>query len=954
MRARQLQKFFALFLLVAAALCFAPQLRAQDADEGDDSDEPKKPFVNVGVSINPDDSARVTLSAFLPEGSAQDLLPELEALLGCKLQQERDKTYENRVFVLQASCKLNTAKSGLLRTKTISLARLTEAVRGHGAEYFSLQIYLPETEASETLPPAPPPTFPLDKIPSRVRKQIKLAAMYMWTDLNAVPGVIRIQYGYRQATLARTVATLVGFLLLPLILVSWLGRRALDAPADRAPTVWFSYMRWLSWILNFSLIGWYATVETLHCEDLLKFVLSPEIENYRWLPTGIYLTLLWCTPVLIWISCLVLSKKVQEKLRGVSWTQRELALQALYSFCGSFIPLAMWIGALISFAAGGYRTAIFLFVGALIVKLFAKGKLAKLLGMQPHALTSGDLRDVAFAIAQKLRVPLQQIYLIPSGKGRTANAFARTGNTIAFTDYLLNHMSKREVNFVVAHELTHLQKKHPNKLAGIATGIAVGFGMFLGTFRSFLDFSPYMTYGTLIVACTLVTYTFTRRFEYEADAGAVAATSDPYAAISALFKLAQLNLHPLQWSGWSEKWITHPSMMRRAKAIAAHAQIPEVSIPEIAARGVEPTLHYVVPNDAQMKAKVLSTEHKAKNLRWAIFLLLGVALFPPALSALAVQNFSVPVPYRYLVHGGGFAVAIGLYLYVTNFMSAWRLRPLVEKMKTRLEADGSVQADAWGGIPVGLAPADRPRVYEGMTHWDLGFLFVRSDRICYLGEEAAFALRCDQLTDFRLGPGNPSWIRGQRIYIAWKDEERGVSGVFSIAAAYPESAKRLSSRTAELFQQLNRWRSARAASRPLPEALAKLESPQLREVTSQSPGVLLKGGKLFKELFLTAVLAAMVAALFGLPFHLAAFLSGMQLPGQVPLPGAGAGWFVVAAALAIRLFQIAPLFFFKEMPALSAAPIAAGTQPVAKTTEPSTTQPANATAPNATDLVEKK
>jgi len=954
MRARQLQKLPTLFLLIAAALCFAPQIRAQDSDDGDDSDEPSKPFVNLGLSINPDDTARVTLSAFLPLGSAKELVPEIETLLSCKLQQEQGKTYESQVFIFQASCKLDTAKSGLLRTKTISLSRLTEAVRSHGAEYFSLQVYLPDSEASETLPPAPPPAFPMDKIPSRVRKQIRLAAMYMWTDLDAVPSVIRIQYGYRQATLARRAAILVGFLLLPLILVSWLGRRALDAPADRAPTVWFSYMRWLSWILNFSLIVWYATVETLHCEDLLKFVLSPEVTNYKWLPTAIYLTLLWCTPVVIWISCLVLSKKVQEKLRGVSWTHGELALQALYSFCGSFIPLAMWIGALISFASGAYRIAIGLFVAALVVKLFAKGKLAKLLGMQPHALTSGDLRDVAFAIAQKLRVPLQQIYLIPSGKGRMANAFARTGNTIAFTDYLLNHMSKREVNFVVAHELTHLQKKHPNKLAGIATGIAVGFGMFLGTFRSFLEIPPYMTYGAIIIVCTLVTYTFTRRFEYEADAGAVGATNDPHAAISALFKLAQLNLHPLQWSEWSEKWITHPSMMRRAKAIAARAQIPEVSIPEIAARGVEPALHYVVPNDAQMKAKVLSTARKAKNLGWAVLLLLGIALLPPAICAFAIQTWPSFVPYQYLVYGGGFAIAIALYLYVMNFMSAWRLRPLVERMKGKLDADGAVQADAWGGIPVGLAPADRPRVYEGLTHWDLGFLFVRSDRVCYLGEEAAFAVRCDQVTDLRLGPGNPSWIRGQRIYIAWKDEERRAAGVFSIAAAYPDSAKKLSSRTAELFQQLNRWRSAKAASRPLPEALAKLESPQLREVTSQAPGALLKGDKLVKELFLTAILAAMVAALFGLPFHLMPSLTRISLPGQTALPGAGAGWFVVAAALAIRLFQIAPLFFFEDAPAISVAPVTAATPPVARTAVLSTAQPENAAQPNTAPLFEKK
>ncbi len=941
MRARQWQKLFALILLVAAALCFAPRVRAQDSDDGDDSDAPKKPFVNLGISMNPDDTARVTLSAFLPAASAKDLLPEVETLLGCKLQQ--DQTYETQVFISYGSCRLSTAQSGLLRTKTISLGRLTEAVKSRGAEYFSLQIYLPETEASETLPPAPPPAFSMEKIPARVRKQLKLTAVYVWTDLNAVPSAIRIQYGYRQGTVARTAASLIGFLLLPLILVSWLGRRALDAPADRAPTVWFSYMRWLSWILNFSLIGWYATVEALHCEDLLKFVLSPERTNYQWLPTAIYLALLWCTPVIIWMSCLVLSRKVQAKLRGVSWTQRELALQALYSFCGSFIPLAMWIGALISLASGAYRAAIFLFVGAIIVKLFAKGKLAKLLGMQPHALTSGDLRDVAFAIAQRLGVQLQQIYLIPSGKGRMANAFARTGNTIAFTDHLLHHMTKREVNFVVAHELTHLQKKHPNKLAGIATGIAVGFGMFLGTFRPFFEIPSYLTYGVIIVVCTLATYTFTRRFEYEADAGAVAATNDPHAAISALFKLAQLNLHPLQWSGWSEKWITHPSMMRRAKAIATRAQIPEVSIPEIAARGVEPQLHYAIPDDSQRKAKVLTTANKARTLRWAVFLLLGAALLPPALCAFAAQTFPVVSAHRLLAYALGFAMGIALHLLVCNLLPEWMLRPLLERMSAKLASEGAVQTDAWGGIPVGLAPTDRPRVYEGMTHWDLGFLFLRSDRICYIGEEAAFALRHDQITDLRLGPGNPHWIRNQRIYVAWKDDARQACGVFSIGAAYAEPATKLRARTSDLFEQLNRWKNARAASRPLPEALAKLETPQLRAVTSQAPGASLQGQKFFSELFLTGLFAVVIALLFGLPFHLLAYVNRIALPGEAPFPGAGAGWYVLAAGLAIRFFQIAPILFYKDRPVLSAAPPVVGTQQNSR--KETTSQPQLSAAP---------
>ncbi len=63
------------------------------------------------------------------------------------------------------------------------------------------------------------------------------------------------------------------------------------------------------------------------------------------------------------------------------------------------------------------------------------------------------LRDRAFEMAQRLGVKLQQVYLIPSGKGQMANAFAGSKQHISFTDVLLQRMSAREIDFVMGHEL---------------------------------------------------------------------------------------------------------------------------------------------------------------------------------------------------------------------------------------------------------------------------------------------------------------------------------------------------------------------------------------------------------------------------------------------------------------------------------------------------------------------
>jgi hypothetical protein len=505
-------------------------------------------------------------------------------------------------------------------------------------------------------------------------------------------------------------------------------------------------------------------------------------------------------------------------------------------------------------------------------------------------------------------------------------------------------MTKREVNFVIAHELTHLQKKHPGKNLGIGIVVAAGIVTVFGAFSGFFRVPPVVFYAFVVATSTLVTYACTRHFEYEADAGAVAATQDPQAAICALFKLAELNLHPLQWSSWAEKWVTHPSMMRRAKAIAKVAGIPEVSIHEIVARGLEPAVHYAIPDASQSKQKVMSTTSKARNLRWAVFALLAAAFLPPSVFAFVAQSWPALGAHRYELYGAGFAAAVALHFFLTNYLSVWRLSPLVKKMEEKLEADGGVQTQAWGGIPVGLAPDDRPRVYEGLTHWDLGFLFVRADRICYLGEETSFSLRHDQVTDLRLGPGNPSWLPSRRIYIAWKDSERQTSGVFSIASAHPESARKLYARTNEIFRQMNQWKSARAASRQLPDRLATLESPQLRQVTSQSPTAIRKGNKFFAELILTSIMAMMVALLFGLPFHLMAYLTRLAPPGQTIFSGAGAGWYVVAAAVAIRLFQIAPVFSFKDS-AVLVPPVVNPSSPQIRAQTPKPAEAQNKDAP---------
>src|SRR5208282_3474607 len=105
----------------------------------------------------------------------------------------------------------------------------------------------------------------------------------------------------------------------------------------------------------------------------------------------------------------------------------------------------------------------------------------------------------------------------------------------------------------------------------------------------------------------------------------------------------------------------------------------------------------------------------------------------------------------------------------------------------------------------GFSPAAAPRTYELNASWDLGCLFIRSDRLCYWGEETKFSLRPDQITAITLAPGMPSLVPARRIYLAWKDDELATNGVFNIGCINGASTLRLRKLSTSLAERLTVW-----------------------------------------------------------------------------------------------------------------------------------------------------
>lgn len=892
-----------------------------------DDDDVRKPLSILTVSVTLDSNGKADVRAIYYIGDKSSLPPSeikaaLLSALGCTVQDsERLRPTPGYYW---GSCTVPSSVKGFLRQGNISTGPLQNFSRLHGIASTSVQIRLPEADILEAIPEGRQDQDSefSPKTPASVRRYLRSQFYYAGSAEKPLPPQIAFRYGYASSTLERSAAILVLVLLSPLVLFLWLGRKALSADTADKAVVWFSYMRALRWVLNASLIGWWIALEYCHAEPLLRFLCSGTRFAALGTHPAAYEALSWVPPAMLWLLCFRISHPVQQKLRGLHWTKRELTLQALYAALAGLFPFALLLTGLRVISTGGFRVAMFWWVGAFLLRVVAAQALLKITGMQPQALSSGDLRDRAFGMAERLGVKLQQVYLIPSGKGQMANAFARTNNTISFTDFLLKRMSQREVDYVMAHELTHLKLKHPAKLGyAFVGGWALGM-VALSVSAPFLHGSFVASYGTMLIIISIFPYFWSRRFEYSADAGAVATTGDARAAISALFKLSELNMMPTHWSKWSEKWLTHPSSLRRARAIAKKAGIPFEEIPSIAREGAAETHNYAIPATATVGGKVHSTQRTKSLTRKLSFALIGLLAFVPSLFCLAAVHFAPPVKWIFFA-----AAAPATLLSVLLLGNHWpRLTrgTLVTALNKKLAEQG-IQAAAWGGTFVGFSPSAAPRIYSGTANWDIGQIFLRSDRLCYCGEEARFALRQDQITAIKLAGGLPGLLPHKRIYVAWKDNERGACGVFNITCGNPNSALHANKLNAELEQRLQAWRKASPVTRPLPPQLAELASPEVRSVTSHIPGQQWKPKKLFRELLWTAVFAGVGAVMCGLPFHLLPYLLASTFGSVYARAGIhyafsspGAGWFAVGVAVFVRFITILPTLRYQDLPKLTA------------------------------------
>ena len=157
--------------------------------------------------------------------------------------------------------------------------------------------------------------------------------------------------------------------------------------------------------------------------------------------------------------------------------------------------------------------------------------------------------------------PKPGLFYIPS---KVPNAFAVGHDqtaAVALTDGLLRIMNEREIQGIMAHEISHLSHRDTHVM-GIADTMSrltvflsrVGLLMMLFSLATiFYDGDPlwYLLRGTLLffapTISVLLQLALSRSREFNADMGAIELTGDPYGLASALEKLDRLSDHQSFW-----------------------------------------------------------------------------------------------------------------------------------------------------------------------------------------------------------------------------------------------------------------------------------------------------------------------------------------------------------------------------------------------------------------------
>jgi Zn-dependent protease with chaperone function len=522
----------------------SPASTAQIESRSDNPEETPLPSLSIDLESHHPAKVIFDFDSDLEKGF--NLPSVLSTALGCQLQEMNlSREDEDQSTSLSAQCDIPVRQSLLTHTGTIDLHSISDIQKAKPSFTIFLTLSVPKSD-----------TVHCDPLPQKLLQDSdKTTCLYSFEDPTHTPAALRFEFGYRRSHVVRLMGVLGFLLLIPITLTFWFRRRASDVSDEAKTAVSFAYRRFLVWTALFGALVWWATVDLLHGDQFAAFLLP----SWEWIDAFaaaiVPWVVIWIPPLFVYFLCLALSKPMQT-LRGTKYTRKQILSRSFWAVGRLVLPLFfICLGIVELFHSP--RLFVLLIALGIVAGKFANRAFVQAYGVELHALTSGELRDRAFAIADKAKTRLNQLYVIPAEHMRMANAFAHVAHNVLLTDYLVKNMSKSEVDAVVAHEIAHLQNRHIRRRMTVTLIAVLAFAFAAGFLEYWLPRG--LPNGPIFYAVVVLALLFvSRRNEFSADAGSVKLTGDAEAMITALARLTRLNTVPMQWGRFDEKLLTHP------------------------------------------------------------------------------------------------------------------------------------------------------------------------------------------------------------------------------------------------------------------------------------------------------------------------------------------------------------------------------------------------------------
>ena len=490
-------------------------------------EEPAEPAPSAKLNIQIDAYGGATVDLKIFDGSVSaSLAPTMRQVIGCELTGMRETEGEgDRIF--SARCAHAFLKRGLLVGGHLQLAPLMEVLKQANVPSLDVVIRHPRTAFSQF----DDPTWTLNSSTQSLEYTKHLSSADAGPD-------VRLAFGYSLMNFLPLI-----LLLCPVGLTMVMRWAAVRARNWDTIVIWFTYWRLFGWVIFASWLLWVQGSKVIDCNALARFLLNGS--SYA---VVLQLAMLVVPAILMQLICTVASGAVLARVSGQRWVLPVTIKHAFWHEPLNIWPLLLLLAGVASlilyneFVLGPICLAAAYGTRQVLLYLWFR-----LQDLRRYELPAGELRTRILELAERAGVTLKEIYLLPSAEGRLSGAYMIRGRRLFVSEAMLHFLPKQETEAVLVRAFIHEHRHHYDIIVGLAAAALPLIHRFshLGIVAGIL---PWAIRGPLLVWLTPVfLYLLWRRFDRVAERETASITGDAHALITALPKLAQLNVFGFYW-----------------------------------------------------------------------------------------------------------------------------------------------------------------------------------------------------------------------------------------------------------------------------------------------------------------------------------------------------------------------------------------------------------------------